>query len=115
MTGRAGSRWASSSLSVRPWSPPRRRCSSGSCSARLADCEREEAKYIMDAMKNRTSSFVIAAVAALGIAWAVQAQTPDGKIDVCHKGRAISVAAEALAAHLAHGDAIGNCQSERIY
>ena len=38
------------------------------------------------------------------------AAAPSGKVTICHKGHVtITIAREALDAHLAHGDTIGGC------
>lgn len=37
------------------------------------------------------------------------APTEPNLIDICHKGRVISVDANAVPAHLAHGDKVGSC------
>lgn len=35
----------------------------------------------------------------------------DDKVEVCHKGNTIEVAAAAVPAHLAHGDFVGSCEA----
>tara|TARA_R110001606_G_scaffold397605_1_gene574594 strand:- start:664 stop:936 length:273 start_codon:yes stop_codon:yes gene_type:complete len=34
------------------------------------------------------------------------------KVDVCHKGKVISVGITSLIAHLAHGDVLGDCEPD---
>jgi hypothetical protein len=40
-------------------------------------------------------------------------QFPGNKVPVCHKGNTIYVSKDAVKAHLAHGDCIGECASEK--
>ena len=41
---------------------------------------------------------------------AAKSTAPAGKVTICHKGHVvITIAREALDAHLAHGDSIGSC------
>jgi hypothetical protein len=35
------------------------------------------------------------------------------KVKVCHKGKEICIAAEAVDAHLKHGDALGSCSARK--
>jgi hypothetical protein len=37
---------------------------------------------------------------------------PPAKVELCHKDQPITVAAPAVAAHLAHGDRLGDCSPE---
>lgn len=39
-------------------------------------------------------------------------QVPPGKALVCHNGHTIEVSAEAVSAHLAHGDTLGPCSGQ---
>lgn len=65
---------------------------------------------------------VVIALAVLsntGIAFAKEKDEFEGyggnhdKVEICHKGKSIEVNFSALAKHLAHGDALGECEEDR--
>ena len=61
-------------------------------------------------MKTPMKRFVFVAVFVSASAAPLLFSKPEGKVTICHRGHTITVAEEALKAHLAHGDTVGPCQ-----
>lgn len=52
---------------------------------------------------------VLSAVAIAAIIAGTTVANNNDKVTICHKGQEITVSANAVEAHLAHGDKLGSC------
>lgn len=55
--------------------------------------------------------FALAGLGGLGcVAVVPRSEPPPGKVVLCHKGKTLTVAEPAVAAHRRHGDTLGRCR-----